>query len=169
VIGRWQARDPLPNANINLIANIYIYCQNKPLICVDPFGLWQLTIGGGDGFGGIITVGNNGGSNAFNGQWNFGGFIGGGVGLYGNLNLNNSGCHKSGLEGGARATGGIGLGNYIEGDASLGSNGIEGSINGNIPPVSGGFGVNNGHFTTQGPILVFGEGGAVGIGVIAYQ
>jgi RHS repeat-associated protein len=46
VIGRWQARDPLPNAERLQGPNLYSYVKNRDLNLRDPFGLE-----GAEGFG----------------------------------------------------------------------------------------------------------------------
>ena len=98
-IGRhWLARDPIgENGGLNL----YAYVSNNPANAVDPLGLWQITIGGGEGAGFMITFGNNGGTGSgwrslFNGQWNLGGDVGVGLGGFVNVNLRDSGRHCSG-------------------------------------------------------------------------
>ena len=68
--------------------------KNNPLNRKDPLGLWQLTVGGGELFGGMLTFGSN------SSQWNFGAYTGVGEGLFGRLDLGDSGgCHKFGAYG----------------------------------------------------------------------
>lgn len=69
----------------------------------DPLGLWQVAIGGGATIGGMITFGYN------SVQINFGGFIGAAEGIFGSLDLSDSGCEKVGLSTGGRAAGQLGV------------------------------------------------------------
>ncbi len=109
---RWIQRDPVAEqGGINL--NQFV--SNNPINYVDPNGLWQLTIGGGYWLGGKITFGNNGGNGGFfhslvNGQWNFGAYAGVGMGFYGSLDPEDSGCHKKSVETAIEGEGEIGLG-----------------------------------------------------------
>ena len=66
VIGRWQARDPLPNAERLQGLNLYGYCINTPTLGIDVYGLDVFIIQnngvGGHAFigiGGIAPPGNN--------------------------------------------------------------------------------------------------------------
>ena len=55
-------------------SDFYSYAVNSPIDKADPSGLWQFTVGGGDGLGGLITFGHN------DGQWNIGAYAGVAVG-----------------------------------------------------------------------------------------
>jgi RHS repeat-associated protein len=87
-LGRWLSEDPIEEAGG---LNLYGYVGNRVTGRVDPLGYWQLTISGGYGAGGYITIGNNGGGGIFDGQWNFGAAIGVGVGLSVGLDVTDSG------------------------------------------------------------------------------
>jgi RHS repeat-associated protein len=91
---RWLSRDPIGEAGG---INLYGYVLNNPVNLWDPWGLWQVTIGGGAGIGGMITFGYN------SGQFNFGGFVGAGEGFFGSIDFGDSGCEKIGLSTGGRA------------------------------------------------------------------
>jgi len=104
--GRWLNQDPLASQPLSMMfpgkdgtlmarpipaellvsPNLYEYVGNNPINKVDPYGLWQITIGGGFGIGAMITFGNNGGSSWYNGQWNGGAWVGEGDGLFGDFN-----------------------------------------------------------------------------------
>jgi hypothetical protein len=89
VIGRWQSRDPLPNAERKQGLNLYEYVQNRPLFLTDPLGLWTIGIGvqaGGGWVGGGqvsvgIYVGHNSGD-SFSSGWSAGLLFSGGGGPY---------------------------------------------------------------------------------------
>ncbi len=98
-LGRWLSRDPLDNAEMQVGPNLYSYVLNNSINWIDPLGLWQVTIGGVGGAGAMITFGHN------SGQWNWGGFLGVGKGVFAEWNPNDTGCHKSGLQSGLRAHG----------------------------------------------------------------
>jgi RHS repeat-associated protein len=152
-LGRWISRDPLgERGGINL----YGYVGNDPMGRIDPLGLWQVTISGGVlGFGGIITFGHN------SGQWNGGAYAGLGAGFDFDYNHGDSGCHKQGNQWGEKATGGVGLGDHISGDADISGDDSEANITGDVGGVRGGYGT--GGWTS--PSLGFGVGGGVGIGI----
>jgi hypothetical protein len=101
----WLARDPLPGAERSQGPNLYNYVKNDPTGLVDPLGLWQLTIEGGDVLGVQFTIGNNGGSGLFNGTWSLGLRGGLGEGFAASLDPNDSGCKKTGVENSLRLDG----------------------------------------------------------------
>ena len=75
-----------------LILTFYVYVGNYPLNYVDPVGLWQLTISGGRGIGGSVTLGYNWG------QWSVGAWLGVGEGLSVRLNPLNTGPQEPGFQ-----------------------------------------------------------------------
>ena len=92
-----------------------MYASNDLTNAKDPRGLWQVTVGGGDGPGGLVTFGHN------NGHWNFGFDIGAGAGLFGGLDPDDVDCD-------------CGLNAHAEGDLAaivpeLGDVGLGGDIN----------------------------------------
>jgi hypothetical protein len=157
---KWLSRDPIGEAGG---LNLYAYVGNNPVGRIDPQGLWQFTIGGGYFFGGIITFGNNGG------QWNAGVTVGGGEGLFFNVDPHDSGCHKKGRYWGINGEGDIGLGANVDANAHIAlSEGDENSwgFSGTIPgtPISGEYGSEGAKF----PMFGAGEGAAVGVGFTNY-
>ena len=68
---RWTTRDPLGMIDG---PNVYAYVRGNPVVFIDPLGLWQITIGGGYGYAGRITVGRN------EGRWNLDFGFGYGIG-----------------------------------------------------------------------------------------
>jgi hypothetical protein len=96
---------------INSGVNQYTYVENEPINSKDPRGLWQVTVGGGWGYGGAITFGVNGG------QANFGAYFGFGTGISWDYDPNNSGEHACGLD----------LG--VKGSLDLGTFGISSTVN----------------------------------------
>ena len=90
-LGRFLSQDPMNLKGGD--SNLYRYSMNKATSWTDPIGLWQFTLGGGDGLGGIITFGNNGG------QANFGIYAGGGEGVFWALDPKDTGPHSVGLLG----------------------------------------------------------------------
>jgi RHS repeat-associated protein len=116
-LGRWLSRDPAAEEGG---INLYRFVSNDPLNRIDPLGLWQFTIGGGWGWGGIITFGNNGG------HWNFGAYAGAGAGAYWDYDDADSGCHEKGFHPGWKAKGEAGYGDEeaninadIDGDGDI--------------------------------------------------
>jgi RHS repeat-associated protein len=102
---RWLSRDPIQERGG---LNLYGYVGGDPLNRWDTLGLWQITISGGYIGGGQITLGNNGGSGLFNGQWNFGLKFGAAVGTSGSLDFSDSGCRKEGASFGSSVSGTLG-------------------------------------------------------------
>ena len=86
-LGRWLARDPIAEQGG---INLYAYVGNNPVNSIDTQGLWQVTLGAGDGAGFTITFGHN------SGQWNIGGTVGVGVGGFLNVNPRDTGQHCPG-------------------------------------------------------------------------
>jgi len=100
--GKFLREDPVRFADG---PNFYRYLANNPVKRRDPLGPWQITIGGGIGLGGLLTLSNN------SGQWNFGLSTGGGEGIFTSFDPTDSGgCRKFGAHGSARAIAGVGLG-----------------------------------------------------------
>jgi RHS repeat-associated protein len=100
-LGRWLSRDPLRGAETSEGPNLYAYVQSDPINGTDLLGLLQFTIGGGHGWGGMITVGYN------HGHFNFAGFVGFAEGLFGELDTEDLQC-ESGFNAGARVHAEIG-------------------------------------------------------------
>jgi hypothetical protein len=90
--------------------NLYGYVGNNPLNNIDRLGLWQITISGGYIGGGQLTLGNNGGSGLFNGQWNWGVKVGAALGLSIGVDGSDSGCRKEGPSFGMNVAGTLGNG-----------------------------------------------------------
>ncbi len=87
--------------------NWYAFAGNDPVCSADPLGLWQLTIGGGEGLGGYIVIGNNGGRGWFNGQWTVGAVFGVGGGLFASLSIRNTAIVPPAQDIGFQARGGL--------------------------------------------------------------
>jgi len=75
ILGRFISRDPLSGAEFSQGSNVYAYVSNNAVNWVDPFGLWQMTIQGGAGIGGQLSIGWNAG------HLNIGAKIGAAIGL----------------------------------------------------------------------------------------
>jgi hypothetical protein len=109
--GRFLNQDPLRFAGGS---NFYRHVHNNPVLRKDPLGLWQLNIGGGEGLGGMFSLGYN------SGHWNFAFYTGLGEGGFIDYDPTDSGgCHKHPGGGETRAHGGIGLGSYADADDSI--------------------------------------------------
>ena len=111
-------------------SNFYSYVSNDATGKKDPFGLWQVTLSGGYGYGALITFGNN------NGQWNFGVDVGAGAGLFGSLDPDDVDC-DCGWN--AHAEGGLGdvLPELEDSDLGFG-----GDVNYNFNEDSGSYGIS---------------------------
>jgi RHS repeat-associated protein len=108
--GRYIESDPV---GLGGGMNTYLYVGGNPVTQVDPPGLWQVTISGGYGIGGLLTFGHN------SGQWNFGAYLGLGSGAAGSFDPNDSGCH--GTVFGVRGEGELGFGPNITASSFLGN------------------------------------------------
>jgi RHS repeat-associated protein len=97
VAGRWLSRDPIGEA-IRSEVNLYTYVRNDPIGAVDPRGLWQVTMGGGWGYGAAVTFGVNGG------QTSFGAYFGFGYGFSADYDPNDLGRHTCGLDAGVKGS-----------------------------------------------------------------
>jgi len=179
--GRWLSRDPLGEYDG---LNMYDYVGNSPTVGIDPLGLWQVTIFGGDGLGGYFTFGYS----PNTGQWNIGVRGGAGAGFSGSLDLSDQGCQAlgSGWSGNLSAAGGYGNGAFGvsgEGGVNFPLNGYDaydtyGNAGGRFGPFSvstgGGmvqtpYGSNSGR-SVYGPNIGhgftnYGHSGFVGIGI----
>jgi RHS repeat-associated protein len=171
-LGRWISRDPIAEQGG---INLYRYIENNPVEIVDPLGLWQITVGGGAGLGFLISFGNNGGSNLFNGQWNIQGNVGLGGGLFGELDTGDSPHAPSGSTPQLRAhcelSGKIKFATGQQRGVSLAADATYDNTNGfqfEGPSFGAGLPVHAGgsadHFT-----LSAGAGWFVGSGVTGYQ
>jgi RHS repeat-associated protein len=100
--GRFLREDPLGFA---VGQNHSLYVSNNPVKRKDPLGLWQANIGGGEGLGGMLSLGYN------SGQWNFAFYTGLGEGVFIDYDpMDSGGCHKYPGGGETRAHGGISFG-----------------------------------------------------------
>ena len=72
-LGRWLSRDPSDEGSG---LNLYDYVTDNPNNMIDQLGLWQVTIGAGLAYAGLITFGDN------SGQWNVGAYAGVGDGVF---------------------------------------------------------------------------------------
>jgi RHS repeat-associated protein len=155
--GRFLVEDPIRFAGGR---NFYLYVTSNPVKRKDPRGLWQVTVGGGEGLGALLTFGSN------SGQWNFGLYTGGGEGLFAKVDMSDSGgCHKFGAHGGAKGDFEVGLGPGVTTDINVeeGSDPEVGVMVG-IPNVIGA-GLNPAEpQRTPHVVLPFGAGGFAGIG-----
>ncbi|MGB7848921.1 MAG: RHS repeat-associated core domain-containing protein [Candidatus Acidiferrum sp.] len=160
--GRFMSEDP---ARYSGGTNFYLYVANNPVKRKDPLGLWQVTIGGGEGLGGLLTFGHNGG------QWNFGLYSGGGVGLFGKLDpMDAGGCRKFGAHGAGTIQAEAGLGEFfsVGGGISVDASGSEPEMGfeGIIADIGGvAWNPNKPHEPPHG-VLGGGEGGFAGVGFV---
>ena len=92
--GRYIQSDPI---GVFMGTGTYVYVLNNPIKGFDPFGLWQLTFSGGDGFGGSISFGHN------SGQWNISGHFGAGEGASFRFVPSDLGCRQKGVTTGFQA------------------------------------------------------------------
>ena len=67
-------------------SSFYPYVSNRPNNEADPWGLWQVTVGGGDGPGLLVTFGKN------YGHWNIGLDVGAAAEGFASLDLDNVDC-----------------------------------------------------------------------------
>jgi RHS repeat-associated protein len=183
---RWPNRDPLGNTlgtivvvqangqkhtfrNVAIetfgVPNLYAYVANNPVNYVDPLGLWQLTINFGAGLGIRFTIGNNGGTGLFNGQWSEGVYVGVGEGFAADLDVFNRGCHAKGANWGTEGSGEIGLGPHVEGESHVGSEPWW-NVNYGVPGTP--FGGSVGTEGVTVPTIGVGEAAVVGVGGTFY-
>jgi len=137
--GRWITRDPIefmerdpkpavvaPQLKLSLYqqqANLYTFVGNNPVNSIDPLGLWQVTIGAGEFWGGMVTFGDNGGTGnwfqkLYNGQWNLGAYGPFGSGLAFNIDTKDSGKRcptDKRTQFGIKGEGEFGMGAHTEG------------------------------------------------------
>ncbi len=145
--------------------NFYRYVANNPANAVDRLGTWQVTITFGVGPGGIFTMGNNGGTGLFNGQWNGGFYAGVGEGFAMDLDVFDRGCHEHSINYGIQASGEIGLGPLVEGEAHEGPESWW-NISAGLQHTPYGASVGTDGITV--PTVGGPEGAAVGLGATIY-
>jgi RHS repeat-associated protein len=115
-LGRWISRDPIGEAGG---INLYGYVGNDPTNRLDPLGLFQITIGGGYGWGALNTFGYN------SGHVNFGGFVGLAEGFFGEVDTEDSTCSGSGFNAGVRVHAEAGA-KFLKGRKQIGCSGDSG-------------------------------------------
>ena len=166
-LGRFLQPDPIDFDGD--ATNLYRYCGNNPVNLMDPSGLWQFTVFGGDGWGVLFTIGHN------SGQWNFGLFGGVGGGLVASLDLADSGTQPAGTSINAQGT--VGWGNGFFGARSsynVGPAGNRLDLTGRVGPFTGGIrkNVDTGETKLLGPgvtrNVIGGRAGFAGPGYICY-
>jgi RHS repeat-associated protein len=141
-LGRYIQFDPV--YPLNPARSGYQYANQNPLIQIDPFGLWQVTVFGGEGAAILITFGDNGN------QWNFGAFVGYGFGWGVNVDYGDSGCHTPGIYLGGRVDSSFANSGYSRSTMSLNGNIADPSVTVNsqtytygVPRIPYGFNLNN--------------------------
>jgi RHS repeat-associated protein len=147
----------------------WTYVANGPINAVDPRGLWQLTFTIAMGWGIRVSIGNNGGSGLFDGQWSGSGHVGLGEGASLDLDVDDSGRHAPGVDPSIHAEGKCGLGPNVDAETDLGVGPHaenEWSLGYSLPgtPFSASLG-NQGVTPTVG----FGESAFIGGGAVIYQ
>jgi hypothetical protein len=149
------------------LRNLYVFVLNRPVLDIDPSGLWQVTIGAADGFGAKITFGNNGGSGLFNGQWNAGAFFGVGSGAFLGLDPENKKeCHERGSRFGIEAERDLGEGTHLNARGFVGEGGNDWDIGVGLPGTPLGASVGSEGITA--PTFGFGAGAVIGVGGKGY-
>jgi len=171
VSGRWLSRDPIgetidkPDSTIprrlgvRSGVNQYTYVGSNPIGSIDSRGLWQVTVGGGWGYGGAVTFGVNGG------QTNFGAYFGVGYGISVDVDPNDLGRHACGLNTGV--TGSFDLG-PLGISSTVGTQGNSAAVtvpSPDVPYMS--FNVLD-PGSAGNPTFSFGAGGYVGVGGTYY-
>lgn len=84
-VGRWLSPDPVGHETS---MSLYDYANGDPINAIDPLGLWSVTISAAYGYGGSLTIGNNGG------RWSVEYTIGVGLALKGTINPHDSGSNE---------------------------------------------------------------------------
>lgn len=161
-LGRFSSEDP---ARFGGSINFYRYVANSSVNRKDPFGLWQVTIGGGIGLGARLTFGSN------NGQWNFGIASGVGTGFFADVDpMPTDGCHKFYAGGEITAHGGVGLGPYVGVDDSIPFDGPPNlDVHANVPGLGGLSWSPDKPLEPLHGFIGVGEGGFAGIGFRTYS
>jgi RHS repeat-associated protein len=162
-IGRWTTLDPL--GFVGGDTNLYGYVLQDPVNAVDPFGLWQFTLEGGFGVGGLITFGDNGG------QWNLGLYLGAAEGATASLNPEDSGCHSGGVHVRIKGNAKLGFWPNLDLSATMGMQNSSVELGGRVPgtPLNLGVEEKNGQINSSIQTkITFGESGFLGAGGTVY-